>query len=116
MQQVSQREIDPSIFKAYDIRGLVPQQLDDDIAYRIGRAFVSAMKCKRVVVGHDMRDSAAEIGGATIRGILDQGADVVPIGLTSTSMYYYAVNKLNVATPESWSRLRTIHQSTTATR
>lgn len=95
MQQMTERKIDPSIFKAYDIRGLVPQQLDEDIAYRIGRAFVASLKCKRVVVGHDMRDTAAAIGGATIRGILDQGADVVPIGLTSTPMYYYAVNKLN---------------------
>lgn len=94
--QMTERQIDPSIFKAYDIRGLVPQQLDEDVAYRIGRAFVTALKCRRVVVGHDMRESAHEIGGATIRGILDQGADVVPIGLTSTSMYYYAVNKLNV--------------------
>ena len=95
MQQKTERKIDPTIFKAYDIRGLVPQQLDEDVAYRIARAFVTAVKCKRVVVGNDMRESAKEIGGATIRGLIDQGADVVPIGLTSTSMYYYAVNKLN---------------------
>jgi len=94
MQQLTSRKIEPSIFKAYDIRGLVPQELDEDIAYRIARALASVLKCRRVVVGHDMRESAKEIVAATIRGLLDQGADVVPIGLTSTPMYYYAVNVL----------------------
>ena len=93
--QLGRREINKGIFKAYDIRGLYPQEIDDDAAYRIARAFVSALKCKRVVIGHDMRDSAAQFEGATIRGCLDQGADVVPIGLSSTPMYYFAVNHLN---------------------
>ena len=88
------KEITREIFKAYDIRGLYPQQMDDEDAYRIARAFVSAMKCKRVVIGHDMRQSAETFEAATIRGVIDQGADVVPIGLTSTPMYYYAVNHL----------------------
>ncbi|MCL5103781.1 MAG: phosphomannomutase/phosphoglucomutase [Armatimonadetes bacterium] len=89
------KDVRKSIFKAYDIRGLYPQEMDDDDAYRIARAFVVALKCKRVVVGHDMRESAATFEKATIRGLLDQGADVVPIGLTSTPMYYFAVNHLN---------------------
>ncbi len=89
------REIKKDIFKAYDIRGLYPQEIDDDVAYRIARAFVVAMKCKRVVVGHDMRDSAETFVPATIRGLVDQGADVIPIGLSSTPMYYFAVNYLN---------------------
>ena len=55
---------------------------------------MSALKCKRVVVGHDMRESAETFEKATIRGLIDQGADVVPIGLTSTPMYYFAVNHL----------------------
>ncbi len=88
------KDVNKSIFKAYDIRGLYPQQLDDDDAYRIARAFVTALGCKRVVVGHDMRESAATFEAATIRGVLDQGADVVPIGLASTPMYYFAVNHL----------------------
>lgn len=90
--QLGSREINKSIFKAYDIRGLYPQEIDDDAAYRIARAFVSSLKCKRVVVGHDMRESAVPFEAATIRGIIDQGADVVPIGLTSTPMYYFSVN------------------------
>jgi len=92
--QLGRRDINKGIFKAYDIRGLYPQEIDDDAAYRIARAFVSALKCKRVVVGHDMRESAATFEAATIRGLIDQGADVVPIGLTSTPMYYFAVNYL----------------------
>lgn len=94
MQQVTARNIDPSIFKAYDIRGTYPDQIDEDVCYRIARAFVAALRCKRVVVGHDMRETADVLTDATIRGIIDQGADAVPIGLTSTPMYYYAVNLL----------------------
>lgn len=89
------KDIKKSIFKAYDIRGLYPQEIGDEDAYRIARAFVSALECKRVVIGHDMRESAETFEAATIRGLIDQGADVVPIGLTSTPMYYFAVNHLN---------------------
>ncbi|MFQ3548705.1 MAG: phosphomannomutase/phosphoglucomutase [Armatimonadota bacterium] len=88
------KDIKKGIFKAYDIRGLYPQEIDDEDAYRIGRAFVSALKCKRVIIGHDMRESADTFEAATIRGCIDQGADVVPIGLTSTPMYYFGVNYL----------------------
>lgn len=92
--QFGSRKINRQIFKAYDIRGLYPQEIDDDAAYRIARAFVTALGAKRVVVGHDMRESAETFVAATIRGLTDQGADVVPIGLTSTPMYYFAVNHL----------------------
>ncbi|MCX6343790.1 MAG: phosphomannomutase/phosphoglucomutase [Armatimonadetes bacterium] len=92
--QLGHKEINKFIFKAYDIRGLYPQEMDDDDAYRIARAYAAALGCKRVVVGHDMRDSAETFEAATIRGLIDQGADVVPIGLTSTCMYYFAVNHL----------------------
>lgn len=88
------REIDPTIFKAYDIRGTYPDQIDADVCYRIARAYTASQGWKKVVVGHDMRDTADVLVEATIRGIIDQGGDVVPIGLTSTPMYYYAVNLL----------------------
>jgi len=94
MEQMTARQIDPSIFKAYDIRGTYPDEIDEDVCYRIARAFVSSLGCKTVVVGHDMRETADTLVEATVRGITDQGADVVPIGLTSTPMYYYAVNLL----------------------
>jgi phosphomannomutase len=94
MDQITARQIEPSIFKAYDIRGTYPDQIDEDVCYRIARAYVAFLKCKRVIVGHDMRETAPQLVEATIRGITDQGADVVPIGLTSTPMYYFAVNLL----------------------
>lgn len=93
--QLGRKDINRSVFKAYDIRGLYPQEIDGDDAYRIARALVTALGCKRVVVGHDMRESAATFEAATIRGLLDQGTDVVPIGLASTPMYYFAVNYLD---------------------
>ncbi len=92
--QLGHKNIRRDIFKAYDIRGRYPEEIDDDDAYGIGRAFVVALGCKRVVIGHDMRESAEKFESATIQGVIDQGADVVPIGLTSTPMYYFAVNKL----------------------
>ncbi|MHB9038419.1 MAG: phosphomannomutase/phosphoglucomutase [Armatimonadota bacterium] len=92
---IGHKDIKKGIFKAYDIRGLYPQEINDEDAYRIARAFVTALKCKKVVIGHDMRESAETFEAATIRGLIDQGADVVPIGLTSTPMYYFAVNHLN---------------------
>lgn len=94
MEQMTAREIDPTIFKAYDIRGIYPDQIDEDICYRIARAYVASQGWERVVVGHDMRETGEPLVEATIRGITDQGADVVLIGLTSTPMYYYAVNLL----------------------
>ena len=92
--ELGRKDVNRGIFKAYDIRGLYPQEINDDDAYRIARAFVTAMKCKRVVIGHDMRESAETFEKATIQGLVDQGADVVPIGLASTPMYYFAVNYL----------------------
>ncbi len=94
MEIMTAREIDHSIFKAYDIRGIYPGQLDEDVCYRIARAYVAFMGCKKVVVGHDMRVTGPQLVEATCKGITDQGADVVPIGLTSTPMYYFAVSQL----------------------
>ncbi|MHB0912990.1 MAG: phosphomannomutase/phosphoglucomutase [Armatimonadota bacterium] len=88
------KPIDPSIFKAYDIRGTYPDQFDEDAAYRIARAFVGKMKPKLTVVGHDMRTTAPSLSEAVARGITEQGSDVIHIGYTSTPMYYYAVNAL----------------------
>ncbi|MFA6666159.1 MAG: phosphomannomutase/phosphoglucomutase [Armatimonadota bacterium] len=85
-------KIDPSIFKAYDIRGTYPDQFDEDTAYRIARAYAQFMKPKVTVVGHDMRVSGPSLTDAVIRGLLDQGSNVVNVGLTSTPMYYYSVN------------------------
>lgn len=81
------------IFKAYDIRGIYGTELTDEIAYRFGRAFVTFLKCKIVVVGYDMRDSSLKIESHLIRGITEQGASVVRIGLSTTPMLYFAAAK-----------------------
>jgi phosphomannomutase len=83
-------KVDPSIFKAYDIRGIVPEQLDEEIAYKIGRAFVRVVSAQQVVVGRDMRVSGPMLFDAIARGITDEGAHVLDIGLCATDIYYYA--------------------------
>ena len=87
----------PQIFKAYDIRGLYPEELDQDTAYRIGRAFVCFLQCSHVIVGHDMRASSKPLSEALIRGLTDQGADVTFIGLCSTPMLYFAAKAVEAA-------------------
>ena len=82
------------IFKAYDIRGVVGKDLDEDVAFKIGRAFVSFLNCRRVVVGQDMRSSSAAMFQALARGLTQQGADVIRVGVCSTPMSYYANGKL----------------------
>jgi phosphomannomutase len=83
------------IFKAYDIRGIYGDTLTDEIAYKIGRAFVTFLKCRKVVVGRDMRPHSKNVFAALARGLTEQGADVVDLGLCSTPMSYYANGKLN---------------------
>lgn len=82
--------IDPKIFKAYDIRGVYPSEVNKDTAYQIGRALVVFTQAKKVVAGRDIRLSGPELFQALTRGITDQGADVLDIGLASTDMFYYA--------------------------
>jgi len=84
-----------SIFKAYDIRGVYGRDLDEATAEAIGRAFVTFLKCRKVVVGQDMRPHSAPLFAALARGITRQGADVVHLGLCSTPMAYNAINFLN---------------------
>jgi phosphomannomutase len=83
--------IDPSIFKAYDVRGLSPSQLDGEVARRIGCAFVEYLGSKRIAVGRDMRTSSPEIAAGFIKGARSQGAEVVDIGVVGTDMLYYTV-------------------------
>ncbi len=80
-----------SIFKAYDIRGIYPTELNEDTVYKIGRAFVTFLRCRNVVVARDARLSSPSLHRALIKGITDQGADVVDIGLSSIAMFYFSV-------------------------
>jgi phosphomannomutase len=90
-----QTQIDLDIFKSYDIRGTYPDQLNEDVAQRIGRAFVQHLGAAQVAVGRDMRGSSQPLFDAFARGATAQGADVVDLGLTSTDELYFAVGKFD---------------------
>ncbi len=116
------KKISPTIFKAYDIRGLYPEEINKDVTYNIGRALVQYTGAKRVVVGIDMRTSSLELETGLIAGIIKQGADVIKIGLVSTPMLYFAAWNLSVEAsvmvtashnPAQWNGLKLCHQGTT---
>lgn len=84
-------KINELIFKAYDIRGIYPEDIDNEIAYRIGRAFVSFLKVKNIAVGRDMRVSSPDIAKAFSKGVIDQGGNVTDFGMVGTDMLYVGV-------------------------
>jgi phosphomannomutase len=88
--------LDPSVFKAYDVRGIHPAEIDEDGAYRVGRAFVEHFGLGRIAVGRDMRVSAPTMTAAVIDGAADGGADVLDLGTIGTEMLYYAVGELGL--------------------
>ena len=77
-------------FKAYDIRGKVPSELNRDLAYKIGRAYSKLIKAKKIVVGYDIRKSSTDICKALTNGLTDSGVDVIDIGLCGTEMIYFS--------------------------
>jgi phosphomannomutase len=83
--------INPAIFKAYDVRGLYPQEINEDAARQIGRGFVAYLNAKRIAVSRDMRLSSPSIAAAFIEGARMQGCDVVDYGMLGTDMMYFAV-------------------------
>src|SRR5467141_1308389 len=84
------------IFKAYDIRGLVPDELDEGVAEAVGAAFATLTGAPAVVTVHDMRTSSAPLAEAFARGVTSSGADVIAGGLGSTDMLYYASGQLGL--------------------
>jgi phosphomannomutase len=84
-----------AIFKAYDIRGVYPDEIDEALARRIGNAFAHFTGAQQVIVGHDMRPSSVPLATAFIEGATQAGADVTDIGLCSTDVVYYAAGKLD---------------------
>src|SRR5579875_877549 len=82
---------DTSIFKSYDVRGIVGSQLTPDVAYLVGRAFVQALGRTNICIGRDMRPSGEALMDALTRGAVDAGADVTHIGMISTDALYFAV-------------------------
>jgi phosphomannomutase len=88
--------LDPKAFKAYDVRGLYPSELDEEGAYAIGRAYVEQFAPARIAVGRDMRLSSPTMAKALIEGATAAGAEVLDIGLVGTEMVYFAVGELGL--------------------
>jgi len=88
--------LDPSVFKAYDVRGLYPTELDEDGAYRIARAYAEHFEPRAVALGRDVRVSSPPVLAAVTDGIVDAGADAVGLGLVGTEMLYHAVAELGL--------------------
>jgi phosphomannomutase len=88
--------LDPKVFKAYDVRGIHPAEIDEDGARAVGRAYVEQFEPKRIAVGRDMRVSSPTMAAAVIEGAAEAGAEVVDVGLVGTEMVYFAVGDLEL--------------------
>jgi phosphomannomutase len=88
--------LDPKVFKAYDVRGIYPDELDEAGGYAIGCAYVQEFEPRRIAVGRDMRLSSPAMADAVMRGAADSGANVVDLGLVGTEMVYFAVGELEL--------------------
>ena len=88
--------LDPKVFKAYDVRGLYPSELDEEGGYAIGRAYVEQFEPKSIAVGRDMRLSSPAMAAAVIRGATEGGSSVKDIGMVGTEMLYFAVGELGL--------------------
>jgi phosphomannomutase len=88
--------LDPKVFKAYDVRGIYPRELDEEGAYAIGRAYAEHFEPKRIAVGRDMRVSSPAMAQAVIRGASEGGAEVLDIEMVGTEMLYFAVGELGL--------------------
>jgi phosphomannomutase len=88
--------LDPKVFKAYDVRGIYPDELDEAGAYAIGRAYVEEFEPRTIAVGRDMRLSSPSMADAVMRGAAEAGANVSDLGLVGTEMLYFAVGALEL--------------------
>jgi phosphomannomutase len=88
--------LDPKVFKAYDVRGIYPSELDEEGAYAIGRAYVEQFEPRRIAVGRDMRLSSPSMAQAVVQGASAGGAEVLDIGTVGTEMLYFAVGDLGL--------------------
>ncbi len=88
--------LDPKVFKAYDVRGIYPDELDEAGAAAIGTAYVEEFEPRRIAVGRDMRLSSPSMADAVMRGAAEAGSDVVDLGLVGTEMVYFAVGELGL--------------------
>ncbi len=88
--------LNPAVFKAYDVRGIYPSDLDEQGAYAIGRAYVERFSIRTLAVGRDMRVSAPSMAAAVREGAADAGAEVLDLGMVGTEMMYFAVGELGL--------------------
>jgi phosphomannomutase len=88
--------LDPKVFKAYDVRGIYPDELDEDGAYLVARAYAEHFEPRVVAVGRDMRISSPQLADAVARGVTDAGADVLDVGMVGTEMVYFAAGSLGL--------------------
>jgi phosphomannomutase len=88
--------LDPKVFKAYDVRGIYPTELDEEGARAIGRAYVDQFEPRKIAAGRDMRASSPGMAEAVMEGAADAGADVLDLGLVGTEMVYFAVGELGL--------------------
>ena len=88
--------LDPKVFKAYDVRGVYPTELDESGARAIGRAYVEQFEPEKLAVGRDMRVSSPSMAAAVMEGAASAGADVLDLGLVGTEMVYFAVGELSL--------------------
>jgi phosphomannomutase len=88
--------LDPRVFKAYDVRGIYPDEIDEAGGEAVGRAYVEQFEPRRIAVGRDMRNSSPQMQAAVIRGASAAGADVLDLGLVGTEMVYFAVGSLGL--------------------
>jgi phosphomannomutase len=88
--------LDPKVFKAYDVRGIYPDELDEAGALAIGRAYMEEFEPRRIAVGRDMRLSSPAMADAVMRGAAEGGSDVLDLGIVGTEMVYFAVGELGL--------------------
>lgn len=88
--------MNPGIFKAYDIRGVYPTEIDEETVYAIGRAIVKHLEPKRLGIGRDVRSSSPSLFESFSRGVMDQGCDVLDLGVITTPMVYFAAGRLDI--------------------
>ncbi len=96
IKKLATKNMIDKIFKAYDVRGIYPGEINEEVVYKIGRAFVEFLKAKKIVVGRDIRESSPALFEELKKGITDAGADVYDLDLATTPMLYFASGKLDV--------------------
>ena len=95
MEELRMMDLKISSFKAYDVRGRIPDELNEDIVYRIANAMAKFLEAKKIIIGRDIRASSKALSNAAVQGLMDAGVDVIDIGLCGTEGVYFATGDLD---------------------